>query len=336
MGIKSLTKLIKNKSPDSINTSQYHKLSGKRIAIDASLYIYQCLMNVRHDGKYLTNNNDKVTSHISGIFYKNINLLSNNITPVYIFDGKPPIEKSEVIKCRQEKAKVAKTKLENAISDETCSESTKDKLEKKTIRLTKTHIDDIKHLLNLMGIEYLHIDGEGEAIASELCRIGYVDYVMTEDMDTLPFGCPKLIRSCLDRSHKRNDLISIIDLNKVLTDLDISYDKFVELCILCGCDYCQNIPRIGIVKALSIIKDFDSINDFLNSKHKYNVPENYMDSFEKSVVLFKMYHDNLDPETLPFHKSMLNIADLMKYLIHDCNLSEKRVHTAIKKIQNVY
>ena len=255
MGIKSLTKLIKNKSPDSINTSQYHKLSGKRIAIDASLYIYQCLMNVRHDGKYLTNNDDKVTSHISGIFYKNINLLSNNITPVYIFDGKPPIEKSEVIKCRQEKAKIAKTQLENAISDETCSESTKDKLEKKTIRLTKTHIDDIKYLLNLMGIEYLHIDGEGEAIASELCRIGYVDYVMTEDMDTLPFGCPKLIRSCLDRSHKRNDLISIIDLNKVLTDLDISYDKFVELCILCGCDYCQNIPRIGIIKALSIVPE---------------------------------------------------------------------------------
>jgi hypothetical protein len=61
-----------------------------------------------------------------------------------------------------------------------------------------------------------------------------------------------------------------------------------------------------------------------------------MDSFEKSRVLFKMYHDNLDPENLPFHKSMLNIADLMKYLIHDCNISEKRVHTAIKKIQNVY
>ena len=79
MGIKSLTKLIKQKAPESIVTSQYHKLSGKRIAIDASLYIYQCLMNVRHDGKYLTNDDDKVTSHISGLFYKNINLLSNNI-----------------------------------------------------------------------------------------------------------------------------------------------------------------------------------------------------------------------------------------------------------------
>ena len=70
MGIRSLTKLIKDKSPDSIETSQYHKLSGKRVALDASLYIYQCLMNVRHNGKYFTNDKDKVTSHISGIFYK--------------------------------------------------------------------------------------------------------------------------------------------------------------------------------------------------------------------------------------------------------------------------
>ena len=74
MGIKSLTKLIKTNCPDSIETSQYHKLSGKRIAIDASLYIYQCLMNVRYNGKSLTNDDDKVTSHISGIFYKNVNL----------------------------------------------------------------------------------------------------------------------------------------------------------------------------------------------------------------------------------------------------------------------
>ena len=336
MGIKSLTKLIKDKSPDSITTSQYHKLSGKRVAIDASLYIYQCLMNVRHNGKSLTNNDDKVTSHISGIFYKNVNLLSMNITPVYIFDGKPPAEKYEVIRCRQEKAKVAKTKLENSVSDEKCSESTKDKLEKKSIRLTKTHIDDIKQLLNLMGIEYLHMDGEGEALASELCRIGYVDYVMTEDMDTLPFGCPRLIRNCLDRTQKRKDLISIINLDKVLEDLKLDYDKFVELCILCGCDYCQNIPRIGIVKAYSIIKEFDCVGDFINSDHKYVVPDNYLECFERSKELFTMYRDKLNPEELPFVKSKINIADLIKYLIHDCNISEKRVHTAIKKIQQSY
>ena len=90
MGIKSLTKLIKSHSPDSIETSQLYKLSGKKVAIDASLVIYQCLMNIRHNGKNLQNINNKITSHITGIFYKNINYLSMNITPIYIFDGKPP------------------------------------------------------------------------------------------------------------------------------------------------------------------------------------------------------------------------------------------------------
>ena len=300
MGIKSLTKLLKINSPDSIETSQFYKLSGKRVAIDASLYIYQCLMNVRYNGKSLTNNNDKVTSHISGIFYKNANLLSMNITPIYIFDGKPPKEKYEIIKCRQEKAKIAKTELENAVTDEA-----KNKLEKKTIRLTKEHIDDIKNLLNIMGISYLHIDGEAEAIASELCRIGYVDYVMTEDMDSLPFGCPKLIRNCLDRSQKRKDLISIIHLDKILSDLNLDYDKFVELCILCGCDYCQNIPRVGYVKALNIMKEFNCVQDFINSEHKYNVPENYLECFDKSKELFMLYRNKLNPENMPFHHSTL-------------------------------
>ena len=264
MGIKSLTKLIKVNSPDSIETSQLHKLSGRKVAIDASLFIYQCLMNVRYNGKSLKNDNDKVTSHISGIFYKTINYLSMNVTPIYIFDGKPPVEKDEIIKNRQERAECAKAGLEKATTD-----IEREKYEKQCIRLTKTHIDDIKRLLDLMGVSYLHIDGEAEAVASELCRIGYVDYVVTEDMDTLPFGCPNLIRNCLDRSQKRKDLISIIHLDKLLFDIGLTYEQFVELCILCGCDYCSNIQRVGNVKALSIMKEFGSIEKFVESKPKY-------------------------------------------------------------------
>ena len=59
-----------------------------------------------------------------------------------------------------------------------------------------------------MGVSWIHPDGEGEAYASELCRIGYVDYVLTEDMDTLVYGCPKLIRNCVDKSLKRKDIVS--------------------------------------------------------------------------------------------------------------------------------
>ena len=211
MGIKSLTKLIKDKSPESIKTDQLHNLSGKKVAIDASLILYQCLLNVRNKGSMLKNKENKVTSHINGIFYKIINYLSLNIEPIFIFDGKPPEEKDKIIKERQAKAKTAKDNMSNAKTIEE-----KNKLEKKSMRLTCEHINDIKKLLNLMGITYLHIEGEGEAIASELCRIGYVDYVITEDMDSLVFGCPKLIRNCLDKNIKRKDIISIINILIIL------------------------------------------------------------------------------------------------------------------------
>ena len=92
MGIKSLTKLIKGKSPDAITTGQLHHLSGNKVAIDASLIIYQCLLNVRNNGKQMENDS-KTTGHIMGIFYKTINYLSLGIEPIYIFDGKPPDEK---------------------------------------------------------------------------------------------------------------------------------------------------------------------------------------------------------------------------------------------------
>ena len=330
MGIKSLTKLIKGKSPDAITTGQLHHLSGNKVAIDASLIIYQCLLNVRNNGKQMENDS-KTTGHIMGIFYKTINYLSLGIEPIYIFDGKPPEEKGLIIKERQKKAKDAKENMDKAITDED-----KNKFQKKSIRLTKEHIDDIKKLLNLMGVSYLHIDGEGEAIASELCRIGYVDYVITEDMDTMAFGCPKLIRNCLDKSIKRKDVISIIDLVKIRNDLNLTQDKFIELCILCGCDYCSNIPRIGQVKALSIINNFETVENFIKSKHTYIIPENYIDRFNAAKYLFTMYVDKLDPEILPFHNSTIDRNSLIKFLVKDCDISDKRVFNALKKIDNIY
>ena len=140
-------------------------------------------------------------------------------------------------------------------------------------------------------------------------------------MDTLPYGCPNLIRNCLDRSQKRKDLISIIHLDKLLFDIGLTYEQFVELCILCGCDYCSNIQRVGNVKALSIMKEFGSIEKFVESKPKYNIPEDYIEKCNKAKKLFMLYKDKLNPEELPFHNSNRNISELMTFLIKDCNIS---------------
>jgi flap endonuclease-1 len=331
MGIKGLTQLIKQNSPDAIETTNLHKLSGKKVAIDASLFMYKMLINMRTTkNAYFTNKDGKVISHITGIFYKTSNYLAVNITPIYVFDGKPPKNKRDVLDKRNAKVTNAKESMENT----SLTEEEKNNLEKKTVRLTKEYIDDIKQLLDLMGVSYVQANGEAEAYASEMCRQGFVDYVVTEDMDTLAFGCPRMIRTCLDKSIKRGDVISIIDLGCVLKNFDMNYTKFLDMCILCGCDYCTNIPRIGNKTAFNLIKKHGSIESILPNVK--NVPEDYETKYKESRQLFMMYQDKLDMQQLTIHHSERRLDELYNYLTDTCNMSEKRVHNTIKKLKQGY
>ena len=330
MGIKGLTTLIKTSAPSAIQTQNLHHLTGKKVAIDASLFMYKMLINMRTSNQsYLTSKNGKVVSHITGIFYKTANYLALNITPIYVFDGKPPSNKGDTIKARQDRVATSKLAMEQATSEED-----KNNLEKQTIRLTKEHVDDIKQLLELMGVSYVQAHGEAEAYASEMCRKGMVDYVVTEDMDTLAFGCPRMIRTCLDKSIKRKDIISIIDLDEVLQGFEITYDEFVDLCILCGCDYCENIPRVGNKTAYTLIKKYRSIESILPAVK--NIPDDYETKYKESRDLFKMYHDKLDLQQLSIHHSNWDLEKLYTFLVNDCSMSEKRVHNTFKKMKQGY
>jgi len=163
MGIRSLTSLIKQKSPKSIQTTALYSLSGKKVAIDTSIFLYKSLSNCRHNGEYLKNKDGKVVSHIVGIFYKTIQYLAVGIVPIYIFDGKPPPEKKDVLIERSKKAAASKLLAQTTDNPEEAL-----KHEKGSIRVKKHHIDDIKELFDLMGVSYIHPDGEAEAYASEL------------------------------------------------------------------------------------------------------------------------------------------------------------------------
>ena len=313
MGIKGLTTLIKTSAPSAIQTQNLHHLTGKKVAIDASLFMYKMLINMRNANQsYLTSNNGKVVSHITGIFYKTANYLALNITPIYVFDGKPPSNKGDTIKARQERVATSKLAMEQATSEED-----KNNLEKQTIRLTKEHVDDIKQLLELMGVSYVQAHGEAEAYASEMCRKGMVDYVVTEDMDTLAFGCPRMIRTCLDKSIKRKDIISIIDLDVVLQGFELTYDEFVDLCILCGCDYCPSIPKVGTVRSYNYIQNYRNIEALIESKKCNNIPEEFIQKYDNSRKLFEVFKDKIDLEDLPMHTSSCNFDKLNDYLINE-------------------
>jgi flap endonuclease-1 len=327
MGIRSLASLIKQKSPNSIQTTALYSLSGKKVAVDTSIFLYKSLSNYRHNGEYLRNKDGKIVSHIVGIFYKTIQYLAVGITPIYIFDGKPPMEKKEVLLERSKKAEESKI-----LSQTTQNPEEALKHEKSSIRVKKHHIDDIKELFDLMGVSYIHPEGEAEAYASELCRIGFVDYVVTEDMDTLAHGCPRMIRNCMDKSIKRKDVVSVIDLEDILKNFNMNMKEFLDLCILCGCDYCPSIPKVGTVRSFNYIQNFRNIEALIESKKCNNIPEEFIQKYDSSRKLFEVFKDKIDLEDLPMHTSTCDYDKLNNYLINDCAISEKRVENALKKI----
>ena len=324
MGIKSLTNTIKKEAPESIIHENLYKLSGKKVAVDASLIIYQNLLNIGNRPLF-KNSKGKITNHLSGLFYKIVNYQSLNIEMIFIFDGKPPEIKSDTINDRKKKCDDAKEKMNTCENKED-----KDKYEKASLRLTKEIINDVKKLLTLMGVSYIHPDGEAEAYASELCRIGYVDYVLTEDMDTLVYGCPKLIRNCIDKSIKRKDIISIFNYDKMIEDLNLTHDQFIEFCILCGCDYCNSIPKVGNITALKLIKKFGNIDEIIKNT-KYNFPENYLELFNKSKEIFLMWKDKINVNEINIVKSEKNVSELIHYLVLEIEMNETKVHNGIKK-----
>jgi len=327
MGIRSLTQSIKRECPNGIKHENLSILSGKRVAVDASLIIYQQLLS----HKLLKNKKGEITNHITGLFYKLVNYLSHDIELVFVFDGKPPALKQECIKERRKKVDDAKEKMDNCQNDEE-----KKDLEKSTLRLTKDMVDNVKRLLSYLGISYIHMEvGEGEAIAAELCRIGYVDYVLTEDMDTLVGGCPKLIRSCTDKAVKRKDIVSVLYHDEILKGLGLTEEQFIKYCILCGCDYCGNIPKVGNIMALKLIKKYNTVEEIVDgTKNKYQIPENYVELFNKSYEIFTMHRDKLKPEEMDIKKSNRDLGGLIQFLVNDIEMDEKRVHNGVKKIQN--
>ena len=327
MGIKSLTSLINGKSPEAIQSVALYTLKDKKVAIDTSIFLYKSLANVRSNGDYLRNSDGKIVSHIVGMFHKTIQYLSLGIKPIYIFDGKPPIEKREVLDARNKKANESKQLSENSLTIEE-----KQKHEKNSIRIKKYHIDDLKKLFTLMGVSYIHPDGEAEAYASELCRIGYVDYVVTEDMGTLAHGCPRMIRSCLDKSIKRKDVVSVISLDKILTDFKMDMKEFTDMCILCGCDYCPTIPGVGTIRSYNYIQKYKSIENLINSQKCTNIPDEFVKRYSSSRDLFNVFKDKIDIKNIDISADDNSKEKLIEFLVNECSMNETRVIKSLDKI----
>ena len=136
------------------------------------------------------------------------------------------------------------------------------KFTRRTVKMDKGHIDDCKELCRLMGVPVIEAPCEAEAQCAELCKAGLVYSVATEDMDCLCFGTTRQSRHMMAPASQKKD-VQEFQIEKVLEGMDITMDQFIDICILCGCDYCGTIRGIGPKKSFDLIKKHKCIEKVL-------------------------------------------------------------------------
>jgi len=288
MGINNLNKILKRYSPESFETIQLSSLSGKKIAIDTSLYMY----------KY------KVIFGEIIWLRAFCNLIccmrKHNIHPIFIFDSQAPPEKLEEQmerKAQRQKLVDKLTQLEQDYRDfkekgsitknmlDLCEGKAKqhrllttddsifrediiiDKIEtlkKQTISIKKEDFDLVKELFKVMKIPYYDAVSEAEALGAYLSREGRVEGVMTSDTDVLAYGTTNFFKD-IDTS---KDTIIRVNMEKLLDTLEMTQYQFRDMCIMCGTDYNKNIPKIGPMKAYSLMKEYKNIDEMEKQTQK--------------------------------------------------------------------
>ena len=127
----------------------------------------------------------------------------------------------------------------------------------------------------------------------------------------------------------------------ILEQLNITYDKWVELCIMLGCDYLKRINGVGPKKSFKYIKESNNICDIINDlkSKNVNVDEKYLEDFSKSKEIFMTYNmdylENTD-NLVKIDKLYDNQIDNIKqFMFKNTNLTDKQIFNRIKNIYNI-
>ncbi|MDQ4012093.1 MAG: flap endonuclease-1 [Thermoproteota archaeon] len=309
------------------------ELSGKVIAIDAYNTIYQFLATIRGiTGELLTNNNGEVTSHLSGLFYRNVNLLAEDIKLIYIFDGKPSPLKSKEIDRRRQVKQDALNKYQEAITAGRFEDARK--YGQATSVLTDKMVEESKMILTLLGIPYIQAPSEGEAAAAQLTQSNIAFACASQDYDSLLFGAKRLIRNLAISGKRkvpnRNVYVDIepeiIEQQQLLNETGLNLEQLVDIGILMGTDFNPGgIPGIGPKTALKLVREHNKLEK--------------IEKIEASLVTIpykeirEVFLKQEAPKINGIEFNEINYDALVNFLCTEKNFSVARVNTSLDKVK---
>lgn len=269
MGINNINKFLKDKVPNAFFSLNIDKLKGKKIAIDGAHWAFTNMAIARKIVVNRTNllineldNNDIRKEWFSLCLNFLLLLLSHNITPIVIFDGKNPIEKTDTKSERRENQTNYKDKIDNLTLQlkETPTKEVAENLKKylrNYIHILPENFQLLKTVIASLGIPCIQAKGEGEQLCSSLCIDGIVAAVFSADTDNLVYGCPLLLTNFKGGNVCQFECVRI---DTILQELSLTHKTFIELCIMSGCDFNTNIHGYGVAKSFALLKKYGSID----------------------------------------------------------------------------
>lgn len=278
--------------------------------------------------------NKNITSHLSGLFYRNINLLQEGIKPVYVFDGIPPELKQEEIKKRKEAKRIAEQKYEEAKEKKDIKEMKK--YSGRFVKITDEIIQQSKELIEALGIPVIQAPAEGEAEAAVLARSEKVWAAASQDYDALLYGTPYLIRNLTSPRRKKmpsglyiDIKPELIEFQTVVRELEIDKDQLICLAILVGTDYNPGgVHGLGQKRALEIVQKYKyPVEIFKEVQKKFDFIFDWQE-------VFKQFHEYESSQTEEIQFKNVNEKKVKEILLaHD--FSENRIDSGLQKLRKL-
>lgn len=286
MGIKHLNKFITTRcSHPAIRKINLSELSGKKIAIDASIYLYRFVS----DGRLLEQ------------FYSMLSIFRHyEITPIFIFDGVAPQEKQELLKERreikhraEEKYNELELQLHTIENDETQDIKIEMiRLKKNFVRIKDTDIKQVKSLLYQSGASWIHAKGEADVLCAQLIHTGRVYACLSEDMDMFVYGCSRVLRHISLIKHTA----LLYDLREILHQLGMTMDEFRQVLVLSGTDYNKD-DATNLKDSMELFREYKD-NELPTFYEWLQLNTEYIKDYDRLKLTYDMFDvaKNIDAE----------------------------------------
>ncbi|HUS79258.1 MAG TPA: flap endonuclease-1 [Patescibacteria group bacterium] len=310
-------------------------LAGRSIAFDGHNILYQFLAIIRGaGGEPLKDREGRVTSHLSGLIYRNSNLMEAGIRVAYVFDGQPHQFKRKVLKARSKVRRTAKRKYEEAMKEGRPEEARR--YGQQAVTATTDIVKDAKRLLTLMGAPWVQAPGEGEAQSSYMADKGDVWGSASQDFDSLLYGTPRLIRNLSITGRRKlprkNVYIKIepemIEFGQFLKELSLTREQLIDVSILVGTDYNPDgIKGVGPKTALKLIREHGTIEEAIPHMKNPSFPHPVEEIRE--LFITPRTTDDYELEWSPPDR-----AGIVSYLCDERDFDRSRVLKAVDKIES--